>query len=55
MSRTSIAGFMMGVSVGTVVGYVLKPPDDFRRRERGQVRGTPKDTKEPAKRIPTYT
>ena len=44
MSKKSIAGFMMGISFGVIVGYFLKPPDD-RVHESG------KDRKQPAKPV----
>jgi hypothetical protein len=28
MSRDNVAGFMMGISAGVVIGYFLKPPDE---------------------------
>ena len=30
MSRNSVAGFMMGVSFGVIVGYFLKTPEEWR-------------------------
>jgi hypothetical protein len=31
MTREHIAGFLMGISVGTAVGFFLQPPESHRR------------------------
>jgi hypothetical protein len=31
MNREQIAGFLMGISVGTAIGFFLRPPENHRR------------------------
>jgi len=32
MTREQITGFMLGMSIGVVIGYLLRPPDAARSR-----------------------
>ena len=38
MTREQITGFMLGMSIGVVIGYLLKPPDAARSRTHPGVR-----------------
>jgi hypothetical protein len=42
MNREHIAGFLMGISVGTAIGFFLRPPENHRREIH--LAGTPSGT-----------
>ena len=37
MTREQITGFMLGMSIGVVIGYLLRPPDAARSRTHSGV------------------